>query len=179
MSELPLDLAVAQDSSGTQPVVIYTDGGCSPNPGRGGLAALLAYQGKEKLISECYRHSTNNRMEIMAVLAALRALRRQHCYLKIYTDSQYIAHAWNKGWLAGWQSRGWQKRHNKQAPLKNVDLWQELVRLTSSHQVEFEWVRGHSGIKGNEIVDAAATQARKVATPLIDQVYESEDTAVP
>lgn len=178
MLESPQDPARVLDAGDTTPVIIYTDGGCSPNPGRGGLAALLAYQGQERLIAECYRHSTNNRMEIMAVLAALRALRRQHCYLKIYTDSQYIAHAWNKGWLVSWQSRGWQKRNNKQSPLKNVDLWQELLRLTRSHQVEFGWVRGHSGIKGNEIVDAAATEARRVGEPLIDQVYESESTAV-
>ena len=154
------------------PVIIYTDGGCSPNPGRGGWAALLAYKEHKKLISGCYRHSTNNRMEIIAVLEALRAVRAKACYLKVHTDSQYIANAWNQGWLVDWQSRGWVRRKAKN-PLKNLDLWQELMRLTSSHHVEFIWVKGHSGIQGNEIVDAEATQARLTAKPVIDRPYEA------
>lgn len=106
----------------------------------------------------------------MAIIEALKALRVQGCVVKIYTDSQYMSNSWNRGWLTAWQQRGWCDRHKK--PIKNKDLWQEFVQLSSAHHLTLIWVRGHSGVEGNEIVDSQATQARLTAKPLIDHEYE-------
>ncbi len=133
-------------------VEIYTDGACSGNPGPGGWGALLLYGEHKKEIYGGEAKTTNNRMEMMAVIKALEALRKQS-NVKIYTDSRYVMNGVND-WLAGWKARGWKTASKK--PVKNKALWQEIDALTSEHNVEFIWVKGHSGDWGNERADELA-----------------------
>ena len=135
-------------------VDIYTDGACRGNPGRGGWGAILVYNGVEKELSGGEKLTTNNRMELSAVIAALGAL-KEPCEVKLTTDSQYVVNAIDKGWLASWIKNNWRKS-DKSAVL-NVDLWQELVELLDKHKVTFVWVKGHNGHPFNERCDALAT----------------------
>ena len=137
-------------------VTIYTDGACSGNPGPGGWCAILEYQGREKMISGGEESTTNNRMELMAVIVALEALNRP-CDVEVHSDSQYVVNAFNKHWIDGWKKRGW-KTANKQ-PVKNRDLWERLLTAKSKHKVEFIWVKGHAGHELNERCDELATTA--------------------
>tara|TARA_B100000989_G_C19530730_1_gene469646 strand:+ start:5037 stop:5480 length:444 start_codon:yes stop_codon:yes gene_type:complete len=139
-------------------VIIYTDGACSGNPGPGGWGALLRHNGREKVLSGGEAHTTNNRMEMMAVIEAIRAIKKP-CLLKIHSDSALIINAMTKGWLESWQSKGWKKADKK--PVENRDLWVELLNVIGAHQVEWVKVRGHSGIPDNERVDQIAVQAAK------------------
>ena len=122
-------------------VDIYTDGACSGNPGKGGYCAILIYNGIEKIISGGEEETTNNRMELSAVIKGLKAL-KEPCAVNLYSDSQYVVGAVNNGWLVSWQSNGW-KTSSKQS-VKNVDLWEELLALTEKHKVTFIKVKGHS-----------------------------------
>jgi ribonuclease HI len=136
-------------------VIIYTDGGCAPNPGPGGWAALMLFGEHEREISGAEAQTTNNRMELTAVIRALEALKRP-VQGRIYTDSQYV----RKGileWVANWKKRGWKTADKK--PVKNQDLWQALDALASTHELEWHWVKGHSGNVGNERVDELANRA--------------------
>ncbi len=136
-------------------VEAFTDGGCKGNPGPGGWGVLLRYGDKEK---ELYGHdanTTNNRMELMAAIMAFEALSRP-CQVKITTDSQYVKNGVTQ-WLAGWKRKGWKTAANK--PVKNQDLWQRLDLALAAHQVEWCWVKGHSGHPENERVDQLANQA--------------------
>ena len=135
-------------------VEIYTDGACRGNPGRGGWGAILVYNGIEKELSGGDKETTNNRMELSAVIAALSAL-REPCRVTLTTDSQYVVNAIEKGWLASWMKNKWRKS-DKSAVL-NVDLWQELVTLLDKHEVTFVWVKGHNGHPYNERCDELAT----------------------
>ena len=135
-------------------VDIYTDGACRGNPGRGGWGAILVYGEREKELSGGEEVTTNNRMELSAVIAALSAL-KEECQVTLTTDSQYVVNAIEKGWLASWQDKGWRKS-DKSAVL-NVDLWKELSVLLDKHKVDFVWVRGHNGHPYNERCDALAT----------------------
>ena len=137
-------------------VCIYTDGACSGNPGPGGWAAILRYNGHEKELSGGERETTNNRMELMAVISALTAL-KESCEVELWTDSQYIEKAINEGWLAGWKRRGWKRKGGE---LKNIELWQELDRLLGLHRVNFNWLKGHDGHEYNERCDALAVAER-------------------
>lgn len=137
-------------------VCIYTDGACSGNPGPGGWAAILRYNGHEKELSGGEAVTTNNRMELMAVISALEAL-REPCEVELWTDSQYIARAINEGWLAGWKRRGWRR---KEGELKNPELWQRLDALLGEHKVTVNWLRGHDGQEQNERCDALAVAER-------------------
>ncbi len=137
-------------------VCIYTDGACSGNPGPGGWAAILRYNGHEKELSGGEAVTTNNRMELTAVISALEAL-REPCEVELWTDSQYIARAINEGWLAGWKRRGWKR---KEGELKNPELWQRLDALLNTHSVSFNWVKGHDGQEQNERCDALAVAQR-------------------
>ena len=137
-------------------VCIYTDGACSGNPGPGGWAAILCYNGHEKELSGGEAVTTNNRMELTAVISALEAL-REPCEVELWTDSQYIARAINEGWLAGWKRRGWKR---KEGELKNPELWQRLDALLNTHSVSFNWVKGHDGQEQNERCDALAVAQR-------------------
>lgn len=137
-------------------VCIYTDGACSGNPGPGGWAAILSCMGREKEISGGERETTNNRMELRAVIEALSAL-KEPCEVELWTDSQYIARAINEGWLAGWKRRGWRR---KEGELKNPELWQRLDALLGEHKVTVNWLRGHDGQEQNERCDALAVAER-------------------
>ena len=139
-------------------VIIYTDGACSGNPGPGGWGALLRFNEKEKELSGGAAHTTNNLMEMMAVIEAIRAVKRP-CLLKIHSDSALIINAMTKGWIESWQSRGWKKADKK--PVENQDLWMELLNVIGAHQVEWIKVKGHSGIPDNERVDELAVEAAK------------------
>lgn len=137
-------------------VCIYTDGACSGNPGPGGWAAILCYNGHEKELSGGEPETTNNRMELIAAISALEAL-KEPCEVELWTDSQYLARAVNEGWLAGWKRRGWRR---KEGELKNPELWQRLDALLNTHIVRFNWVKGHDGHEYNERCDALAVEQR-------------------
>lgn len=132
---------------------IYTDGACSGNPGKGGWGAVLVYKDKEKEISGGEAQTTNNRMELTAVIEALSAL-KEPCEVTLTTDSKYVCDAINKGWVFSWKNNNWKKADKK--PALNVDLWEKLLSLLEKHKVEFVWVKGHNGHKYNERCDALA-----------------------
>ncbi|MBS0388427.1 MAG: ribonuclease HI, partial [Proteobacteria bacterium] len=136
-------------------VDIYTDGACRGNPGPGGWAAILMHRGQERELSGAETATTNNRMELLAVINALNALKRR-VRARVYTDSQYVRLGMTE-WLAGWKARGWRTADRK--PVKNQDLWEQLDSLASSHDIEWHWVKGHSGVPGNERCDALANAA--------------------
>ena len=136
-------------------VAIYTDGACSGNPGPGGFCAILVYQGKEKCVSGGEKNTTNNRMELLAVISALEAL-KEPCRVQVVSDSKYVVDAIEKGWLTSWQEKGWKKADRK--PVLNVELWQRLLPQLQRHQVSFTWIRGHAGHPYNERCDAIAVQ---------------------
>ncbi|HIT30772.1 MAG TPA: ribonuclease HI [Candidatus Scatomorpha stercoravium] len=137
-------------------VTIYTDGACSGNPGPGGWAAILRYNGHEKELSGGEASTTNNRMELSGVIAALSAL-NERCAVTLYTDSQYIERAINERWLDSWKKRGWRR---KDGPVKNLELWQELDRLLAEHSVTVRWVKGHADNEFNNRCDALAVRRR-------------------
>jgi ribonuclease HI len=138
-------------------VTIYTDGACDPNPGVGGWAAILIHEGREREITGGDSESTNNRMELTAVIEALRAL-KEPCDITLFTDSEYVKNAFTQKWIDGWIKRGW-KTASRQ-PVKNQDLWQVLIALTKEHQIRWEWVRGHADDPLNNRCDELAVQAR-------------------
>jgi len=137
-------------------VTIYTDGACSGNPGKGGYGAVLIYNGTRKEISGGYNKTTNNRMEIMAVLKALEAL-KEPCEVLLISDSKYVVDAINKGWVFSWSKNGWM-RNNKEKAL-NIDLWEKLLKIMSVHKVTFEWIKGHAQNIENERCDELARNA--------------------
>nr|WP_315593328.1 ribonuclease HI [uncultured Cupriavidus sp.] len=137
-----------------QEVTIYSDGACKGNPGPGGWGAVLVAGGNEKELFGGESPTTNNRMELMAVIEALRALKRP-CIVKIYTDSQYVQKGISE-WITGWKARGWKTAEKK--PVKNADLWQILDEVRQPHQIEWHWVRGHAGHPGNERADRLANR---------------------
>jgi ribonuclease HI len=138
-------------------VTIYTDGACDPNPGTGGWAAILISGKAKKEISGGEKDSTNNRMELTAVIEALRAL-KEPCLVTIYTDSMYVKDPFTKGWLINWQRRGW-KTASKD-PVKNRDLWEILWDLSLKHTLKWEWVKGHAEDPLNNRCDELAVEAR-------------------
>ncbi len=136
-------------------VRIYTDGACSGNPGPGGWGALLTFKTTEKELSGGEEMTTNNRMELMAAIEALRALKK-HCRVELYTDSSYVKDGITK-WVEGWKANGWRTANKK--PVKNMELWHELSDLAAKHHMSWHWVKGHSGHPENERVDALARAA--------------------
>ena len=136
-------------------VEIYTDGACRGNPGPGGWAAVLSSGGREKEISGAELQTTNNRMELQAVIEALQALKRPLA-VRLYTDSQYVRRGILE-WLPQWKARGWKTADRK--PVKNQDLWQQLETAAARHRIEWHWVPGHAGIPGNERCDVLANAA--------------------
>lgn len=142
-------------------VTLYTDGSSRGNPGPGGYGAVLKFvdsQGQlhSKELSQGYDETTNNRMELMGVIAGLEALKRP-CRVMVHSDSQYVVNAFNQNWIGGWLKRGW--KNSKKEPVKNVDLWKRLLEAKESHQVTFHWVKGHAGHPENERCDQLATAA--------------------
>ena len=137
-------------------VTIYTDGACSGNPGPGGWCAILEYHGHEKMLSGGEAVTTNNRMELMAAIVGLEALTRP-CEVELYSDSQYLVHAFTRHWIDGWIKKGWKRGGNE--PVKNVDLWKRLLAAAQPHRIQFIWVKGHDGHPENERCDRLATGA--------------------
>lgn len=138
------------------PVLIHTDGACLGNPGPGGYGAILHFDGREKELSGGFKLTTNNRMEILAVIAALETLTRP-CQVKVVTDSMYVRDAIEKRWIANWKRNGWKTA--AKTPVKNQDLWIRLDGLLAQHKVTFTWVRGHTGHPENERCDVLARNA--------------------
>ncbi|WP_432459857.1 ribonuclease HI [Agarivorans sp. QJM3NY_25] len=149
-------------------VHLFTDGSCLGNPGPGGYAALLIYQQHQKELSQGYRLTTNNRMEMLAAIVGLESL-RQSCKVILTTDSQYLRQGITQ-WIHHWKKRGW-KTASQQA-VKNVDLWQRLDKVSQIHQIEWRWVKGHAGHFENERVDQLARSAATAQTLQIDCDYE-------
>ena len=140
-------------------VEIFTDGACKGNPGPGGWGAILRYKGTEKEISGGEANTTNNRMELSAVINALKLL-KEPCEVALYTDSQYVSNAIKLGWAKKWQANGWMR--NKKEKALNPELWEELLSLLDIHAVEVNWVKGHAGHPENERCDRlAVAQAEK------------------
>jgi ribonuclease HI len=137
-------------------VKIYSDGACSGNPGPGGYGVILKYGSQQRELSAGYRQTTNNRMELMAVIAGLEAL-REPCKVDVYSDSRYIVDAISKGWALRWKQNNWKR--NKDEKAKNPDLWERLLGLLEKHQVTMHWIEGHAGHPENERCDALAVKA--------------------
>ncbi len=153
MSDEPAVPASAPDADGL-PIDIYADGACKGNPGPGGWGALLRAGGRERELFGGEAHTTNNRMELTAVIRALEALRRPS-RVRVYTDSQYVQQGIS-GWIHGWKRKGWKTAGG--TPVKNADLWRHLDGLAAQHSVEWHWVRGHAGHPENERADALANR---------------------
>ena len=139
-------------------IEIFTDGACSGNPGPGGWGAVLRYNGKEKELCGGEKNTTNNRMELTAVISALKAL-KEPCEVTLTTDSKYVVDSVTKGWAASWKNNGWKKADKK--PALNPDLWEELLTLLDLHKVQFVWVKGHDGHPENERCDTLAVNFYK------------------
>ena len=134
-------------------VQIYTDGACRGNPGNGGWGVVLVWGKYERELSGGEKNTTNTRMELMAAISGLEAL-RERCHVTLYSDSKYLVDAFNKEWVTSWEKAGWRRGRDE---LKNPDLWKRLVELVNSHEVEFVWVKGHNGHDYNERCDTLAT----------------------
>ena len=147
-------------------VTIYTDGGASGNPGPGGYGALLMSGEHRKELSAGFRLTTNNRMELLAVIVALEALKRPGMDVEIYSDSKYVVDAVEKGWLMNWEKKNYKDK-------KNPDLWKRFLLIYRKHRVRFHWVKGHAGNPNNERVDSLAVQAYQIGELGVDEGYES------
>ncbi len=150
---------------------MYTDGACSGNPGPGGYGALLLSGKHRAELSGGFRRTTNNRMEILAVIAGLESLREPR-RVTVHSDSQYVVDAVNKGWAKRWKANGW--RRNKKEKALNPDLWERLLDLLDTHDVTFRWIRGHAGSAGNERADSLAVAASRGSGLAVDEGYEAE-----
>jgi ribonuclease HI len=150
------EVSVTAGPQATEVVEIWTDGGCKPNPGPGGWAAILQFRGVERELSGAEPATTNNRMELTAAAQALEALKRP-CQVVLHTDSEYVKNGVTR-WHQGWVRRNW--RNASGDPVANLELWQRLLAAAKSHRIEWRWVRGHSGDPMNDRVDRLATQAR-------------------
>lgn len=139
-------------------IEIFTDGACSGNPGPGGWAAILRYRGTEKELSGGEKNTTNNRMELTAVIEALSAL-KERCIVTLYSDSRYVIDSVQKGWAKSWRARGWKKADR--SPALNPDLWEKLLTLLDRHEVKFVWVKGHNEHPENERCDRLAVAESK------------------
>lgn len=148
---------------------IYTDGACSGNPGAGGYGVVMLYKGARKELSQGYKVTTNNRMEMLAVIKALEAL-KEPCEVTLYSDSKYVVDSITKGWVYGWKKRGWVKSDKKKA--LNVDLWERILPLLEKHKVEFVWVKGHADNVENERCDELARIALAEDNLLEDKNYK-------
>lgn len=146
-------------------VTIYTDGASQGNPGPGGYGVILKYKQHKKEMAEGFRKTTNNRMELLAVIKGLEALTKDNLEVTVYTDSQYVAKAFNEGWINNWIKKGFKK-------VKNPDLWQHLLPLYRKHNVKFKWVKGHAGHPENERCDQMAVAAAQSANLKVDKGYE-------
>ncbi len=150
-------------------VEIYTDGACSGNPGQGGYGIVMMYNGARKEVNKGFTLTTNNRMELLAVVDALQLL-KEPCAVKLYSDSKYVVSAIKEGWLIGWIAKNW--KNSKKEPVKNVDLWKQLIPLIEKHEVEFIWVKGHADNVENERCDELARAAIKNGQLNVDKGFD-------
>ena len=150
-------------------VELFSDGACSGNPGKGGYGTILKYRENRKEFSEGFRLTTNNRMEILGVLKGFEAL-KEPCNVIVTSDSKYVIDALSKGWVFGWKKKGWIKSDKK--AVKNIDLWERLLREIAKHNVTYEWVKGHANHPENERCDELAVSAYSGAELKIDTEYE-------
>ena len=146
-------------------ITIYTDGAAKGNPGRGGYGVVMMSGKHKKEIAEGYRNTTNNRMELLSVIVALEAIKKENAVVQIFSDSKYVVDAVEKGWVFGWQKKGFKGK-------KNVDLWQRFLQIYPKHQVKLNWVKGHAGNLYNERCDELAVKAAEGETLLVDEGYE-------
>ena len=151
-------------------VTIHTDGSCLGNPGPGGYGAILDYHGRRMELAGGFARTTNNRMELLAAIIGLEALKRP-CRVALYSDSRYLVDAMEKGWAVRWRKNGWKRNRNQAAV--NPDLWERLLDICQKHTVEFRWVRGHSGNRYNELCDRLANDAAKEPNLPADPGYKS------
>ena len=151
-------------------ITLYTDGSCLGNPGPGGYAAVLIYKQHRKELAQGYELTTNNRMELLAVIVALEALKRPGMEVEVYSDSKYVVDAVEKGWVMGWERKNFKDK-------KNPDLWKRFLKVYRQHRVAFHWVKGHAGNPNNERVDALAVAAYQTGNLGVDEAYESTGNA--
>lgn len=147
-------------------IIMYTDGASRGNPGRGGYGTVLLYKNHRKELSAGFRKTTNNRMELMAVIAGLEALKKPGMVVRIFSDSQYVVDAVNRGWIWTWERKQFKDK-------KNEDLWRRFIELYKKHKVEINWIKGHSGIAENERCDELAVSKADGNNLLVDEGYES------
>ena len=161
-----------EDKDNKPTIQLYTDGGADPNPGAGGYGVVLRHGQYEKELSQGYILTTNNRMELMAVIEGLSAIKKSSV-VEVYSDSKYIVDAINKGWAAKWRANKWYR--NKKEKAQNPDLWEKLLNEIDRHDVTFHWVKGHDGHPENERCDELATEALNQSNLLVDEEYEQRD----
>ena len=149
-------------------IILYTDGAAKGNPGPGGYGVVLLSGKHYKEINEGYRMTTNNRMELLAVIIGLEALKKENQQVQVYSDSKYVVDAVEKGWLLGWEKKGFKGK-------KNPDLWKRFLKIYRKHQVKFNWVKGHAGNTYNEKCDELAVAAAESNDLLIDEGFESQN----
>jgi ribonuclease HI len=149
-------------------IQIYTDGAASGNPGPGGYGIVLKFKQHRKELSQGYQLTTNNRMELLAIIVALEQLRNMDSKVRLYTDSKYVADAVNKGWVFDWQRKGFKKK-------KNPDLWKRFLEVYRKHEVEIVWIKGHADNEENERCDRLAVQAYKKGGLLVDTGYDKNE----
>lgn len=156
-------------------ITIWTDGAAKGNPGRGGYGTVLlaTVNGKQhrKELAEGYRMTTNNRMELLAVIRGLQMLKKEGSKVEVYSDSKYVVEAVEKGWIWNWQKKGFKGK-------KNIDLWQAFIPLYKKHEVKFHWVKGHAGIPENERCDQLAVEAAEANDLKVDEGYEKQDSSL-
>ncbi|MCB0408721.1 MAG: ribonuclease HI [Flavobacteriales bacterium] len=150
-------------------ITIYTDGAAKGNPGNGGYGIVMMSGKHKKELSEGYRKTTNNRMELLSVIVALEAIKLNTAEVEIYSDSKYVVDAVEKGWVFGWQKKGFKGK-------KNVDLWQRFLKIYPKHKVKFIWVKGHAGNLFNERCDELAVKAAEKSNLIIDEAYENNSS---
>jgi ribonuclease HI len=152
-------------------IVVYTDGGSINNPGPGGYGVVIETAGERRELTGGFRHTTNNRMEMMAAIVALRELRNSGEKILLYSDSSYLVNGITKGWAKKWRSKGWRKGDGQ--PVLNIDLWKELLELLDGADVRFNWVKGHAGNELNERCDRLAVSAARQPEMIADVMYET------
>jgi ribonuclease HI len=150
-------------------ITIYTDGAAKGNPGNGGYGAVMMSGKHKKELSEGFRLTTNNRMELLSVIVALETIKTENAQVEIFSDSKYVVDSVEKKWVFGWQKKGFKGK-------KNIDLWQRFLKVYPKHQIKFNWVKGHAGNLYNERCDELAVQAAEGQNLLVDEGYEKENT---
>ena len=148
-------------------ITIYTDGAAKGNPGNGGYGAVMMSGNHKKELSEGYRNTTNNRMELLSVIVALETIKIENAIVQIFSDSKYVVDSVEKGWVFGWQKKGFKGK-------KNIDLWQRFLKIYPKHTIKFNWVKGHAGNLYNERCDELAVQSAERPDLLVDEGYEKQ-----